>query len=356
MKITPVQGPGQVRDLSTPEHVRTARAEAAFKAGVSSHDKQVAPERTPAQSPVLNQNAISVEELSAIVPPSQTDELIDKNSEEESVETQSGEETTAPVEEPKQDDAQSRRFAQLVRQEKQLRLKAQQQATEFKAKEAALAAREAALTQQPKQDLSNYISKDKLKSDFLSVAAEAGLTYDEITQQYVNAPQRNPVLESHIAKLEAKIASLEEKTVKSEQSYTEQQQQQYQAAVKQIEQDARALVKTDPAYEAIRATNSVKDIVKLITETHAKDGRVMTVEEAAEEIENHLVEEIEKYSRIEKIKKRMATANASPQANVQKTATKQTQPMKTLTNATSSTRQLSSKERAILAFEGRLKS
>ncbi|MDE2106538.1 MAG: hypothetical protein KGL39_55500, partial [Patescibacteria group bacterium] len=106
----------------------------------------------------------------------------------------------------------------------------------------------------------------------------------------------------------------------------------------------------------IRATNSVKDVVDLIEQTFKEEGRVMDVEEAANEVENYLLEEIEKLTRIEKLKKRMeAKPAATPKSDEQTPQKKQPQTMKTLTNAASSSRQLSAKERAILAFKGELK-
>jgi hypothetical protein len=74
-------------------------------------------------------------------------------------------------------------------------------------------------------------------------------------------------------------------------------------------------------------------------------------------VEDYLVDEAVKLANIGKIKKRLSTAPAVPAKTEKQTPTnKQPQTMKTLTNATASTRQLSARERALLAFKGELKS
>ena len=107
-----------------------------------------------------------------------------------------------------------------------------------------------------------------------------------------------------------------------------------------------------PTRRLISSVSAVsKKVVRLITQTYDKDGVLMTVEQAADEVENYLVEEnYSMASKISKIKKRLQES-----ATTEKTGqTQQTQRMNTLTNASASTRKLSSKERAILAFKGQI--
>lgn len=356
MKVTPVAHPAQIKDMSTPDSVRTAKAVEAFNKGQSSYDKAPPVQANAQETPVQNPNAVSVEELGAIQ--AKSEPQIDKV-------TEVAEETQAPAEAtksepPKQDPALADRFNKLARQERALRAKVQQQEQALNAREQAIKAREDALTVKDNQYRDGYISKDRVKADALSVLDEAGVSYDELTQQIINRQPTDPRVMSTISKLEAKIAQLEASAEDSQKSYKEQQQASYQAAVKQIGIDAKNLIKNNPQdYEAIASTGSVKDIVELITKTYEKYGNILTVEEAAQEVENEIVEQGLKISQISKIKQRMNKSNASAQASTQQTQApkQQTQPtsMKTLTNATASSRQLSSKERAILAFKGELK-
>lgn len=359
MKISPVTGPGAIPPNGTPEHVRTAKAIAAFSKGSSSYDRNTASAQSQTSgAPPVNQNAISAEDV--------VKEPVEETQEQpiaaEATPTETVVETTTETK-PEQDPALSRQFAQLARQERALRAQKQQWQTEVKAKEAALAAERATLTQSTqKPDLSNYVSLDDVKRNAWGILAKAGVSYDDITQQAMNQQAVNPQVQAHIDALEAKIAKLQETTDNGAKSYAEQQQNNYQAAVRQIEMDVVTLVKSDPiAYEAIAKTGkgSIKEVVKLIEETFSKDGILLSAEEAAEEVENYLVEQsVKTVSQIDKIKKRMAQTNASSKPTDVKTQSpqKQPQPMKTLTNANSSTRQLSARERALLAFKGELKS
>lgn len=306
------------------------------------------------QSPVQNQNQVAPEEMRAIKAQSEQSAPID---EQDQVVT---EETVETPEVPVEDPAVTRQFAKLAQQERALRAKIQQQESQFQVREAAIKAKEASL-QVPQTDMSKYISKDMFKQDAVAALAEAGMSYEEITQQIMNQQPTDPRVMNTINKLQAKIDALEEQTKTSQKSYQEQQTAAYQAAVKQIELDVKTLVNSDPQYETIKHTAASKDVVELITETYNKDGYLLTVEEAAQQVEEYLADKYTKVANINKIKARINKASATPtQSTTKQTpvdATKQaaTTSMKTLTNANSSTRQLSAKERAVLAFKGELK-
>src|ERR1019366_8155992 len=304
MKITTVTGPGAVQDLSTPEAVRTARAIAAF------NKSSTAPTQGQAQEhPVKDANNVSVEELGAIKSQAQPS---DKTPDSEAPQSPEA----ADSEKAKEDPALTRQFEQLARQERALRAKAQQQDQALKAREAALVAREQALTQAPAFDPKNYIERSRLQQDALGTLEAEGLaTYDDIAQRAISRQPIDPQLQQTINSLKAQINELKAANETSQKSYPEQQQASYKAAVKQIGMDAAQLVKSDPvAYEAITKTGTVREVVKLIEYTYNKDGVLMTVEEAAQEVENYLVEEnYGMATKIDKIKKRIAAANASSQ-------------------------------------------
>jgi hypothetical protein len=343
--------------MSTPEHVRTARAVEAFN-----RVGQQAPTRGQAQEhPVADANNISAEELSAIRPPTQDNGSTVEESPDQTAQEAAPEETPAAAPPKPADTPLSRQYAQLARQERALRAKAQQQDQALKAREAALQAREADLTTKDQTYSKGYIQQERLQKDTLTALAEAGVpfekVYEQLTEHLIGTPV-DPRVNAEMARLKAEIADLKSANDNSRKSYEQQQQSSYQQALKQIEMDARSLVKSDPAtYEAISKTGTVREVVKLIEETYKKDGRLMSVEEAANEIENYLVEEnYGMATRIEKIKRRITQAG-QPKPSDAKTPTQkgQTQPgMKTLTNAAASSRKLSAKERAILAFKGEL--
>ena len=368
MKVTPVASPaGMIQTKANTGNVSsTERAIAAF-------NKASQPAATPQaqQTPVANPNKVSPEEMGAITaaPVAEMTEEIVENTNSETLEaTEETQVEETQEAKPATDPALSRQFAQLARQEKALRAKAQQQDIAMKAREAAIAAKEAALQTTPKQDLSGYISKDKLKTDALSVLADAGVSYEELTNQILTQQPRDPRTEAHIARLEAKLAALEEANQTTQKSYEEQQAAAYQQAVDQIEVKVKKLVYTDPNFEAIKAEGAHKSVVKLIEDVYHNGlpgngadiedlpkGHMMTEAEAAQIIEEHLVEKAMKLSNLKKIKTRMEQASAKPvTTEVKPQATKEQPQMKTLTNATASQRQLSAKERAVLAFKGEL--
>ncbi len=338
MKVSPVAGPGQVQDLSTPEHVRTARMTAAFQAN--------APQAQ--EHPVANPNKISAEEISAIKtkssPLAQEVEAV-----EDSPTTIEAEEVPEKAKDPETE----RRFAQIARQEKALRAKIHQSNLQLKQREAALAAREAAIQAPVQQDLSDYVPRSRLQQDALTVLEEAGVDFNELTNQAINRQPTDSRVLSTIQKLEAKIAQLEESNKTSAIKQEEQTKAQYQAAIKQIRHDVNQLVSSDPEFETVKAMKATKDVVELIEKTYAKDGTILSVEEAAKAVEDYLVEEGFAFTQLSKIKKRMASANASQTSSEEKIqANQQKQPMKTLTNARSGTQKLSVRDRAIARANG----
>lgn len=347
MKLTPLSSPHQIQPPSTSSN-STQRAIEAFNR--ASAPQPGATLGNAQEHPVSNANNISVEELSAIK--AQTLETQDESATVEATEP----EVPKVEEKPEQDPALKRQFEQLARQERQNRLKVQQQQADIKAKEDALNAREAAINAKDQEYKSGYISKDRIKQDALQVLAEAGISYDDVTNQILNQVPTDPRVNATISRLEAKIAELEGKTQAQETNWKQQQAESYQSAVKQIEADAKSLIKSDPTgFEAVSKTpGAIKEVVKLIEETWHKDGILLSVEEAAQEVENYLIEEgVKTYTQIEKIKKRLAESSTKTKPEEKTPQPQQTQtPMKTLTNKASSTRQLSAKERAILRFKG----
>ncbi len=249
-----------------------------------------------------------------------------------------------------------KRFKELEQRAKLQAIKArqiQQQQLALKAQEDALKAREASIQAEAAKYQQGYISQDRLKQDPLSVLAEAGLSYDELTQQLLNQQPANPRLEAMLKRQEDKIRELESKLDGQSKSYQENQQQAYNQALKQIENDTKSLVKSDPAYEAIRATNSVSDVVDLIKQTYEQDGILLTVEEAAQQVEDYLVEEATKLTKLQKIKQRLQAEATKPVKQPSPQPQAQPKPqMKTLTNAGASSRPMTARERAIAAFKG----
>jgi hypothetical protein len=334
----------------------------------SSRDKAIAmlAGAAPAEG-TIDQNNIAPENMSLATPDTNAlnaDMQTSVSSEkQETVQAETAQVAETPKEnkQPEQkSDEVSKHYEKLIKQEKALRAKE----IAIKQREAELKAKEDSLNLTPKIDQSSYIDKNRLKTDPLSVLAEAGLSYEELTNQLLNSSPKDPRVEATINELKAEIEQLRKANEKSSKYQEEQQQQAYQAAVKQIEVDVQTLVERDTNFETIKATGTANEVVKLITETYHKDGILLSIEEAAQQVEDYLTEEYSKIASINKIKSRLEkslatkpqpSTDAKPQSEIQQQP-KQTQPtMKTLTNNTSASRQLTARERALLAFKGELK-
>lgn len=208
-------------------------------------------------------------------------------------------------------------------------VKAQQSAMDAKIKAAVDAA------------LSQY--RGRLKEAPLDVLNEEGLTYDQLVEQAVNAPDP----ETRAIKQELK--ALREAQLKQTEDSQNSAKAQRESAITQIRNDAADLIESDPTFEVIKATESVEDVVDLITRTFDETGKLLTVEKAAQMVEEELHAEAIRIANISKVKAKLtpATVEQSKQQD-----NKQQQKPMTLTNNMTSTRPMSARERAIAAFKG----
>lgn len=296
------------------------------------------------QTAVKNPSSVSVEELSAIKAPAKL------SGQENTVEAPT---STAPAETRAPEEPLSSQFAALARREKAARAKAAQQSAELEAAKSALRAQEEALKARELEYSSKYVAKDSFQQDPLKALTDAGLSYDQITEMLLNQAQAptNPAYDRTIAELKSQIAELKAHSTDARKLIEDRDVQARTQAVNQIQADVNKLVFTDPAFETIKATGQGKEVVRLIEETFDKEGVLMSVEEAAQAIEDYLVEEMyQAVSKSEKVRKRLQTVSA-PQSQKQTPPSSNNQ-LKTLTNSVGSNRQLSAKERAILAFKG----
>lgn len=345
------EGPTVLTPPSTSAQDARARAIAKLTQGPTPPAAAKAPNSQ--EHPVANPSKISPEESSVVQNPSKI-EGKDEQGQKSTSDTADKLEAKADKEEPL-----SSQFALLARKEKALRAKVQAQDAAIKAREQALLAKEAELKTKEASYSSDFVPKSKLTEDPLSVLAEIGIDYDALTQLVLNRPQMDPTTKAYLQKLEAQVKAQADVQEKGRLEAAEAQKAQYQQAVNQIRNEAKALVQKDASYETIKETGSVDQVVELIEETFKADGILLTVEEAAQEVENYLVEEALKLSRIEKIRKRlMPKEEPKPEAAQasapEKQESQKSQPKPTLTNSIGVNRTLSPRERAILAFQGKL--
>lgn len=252
----------------------------------------------------------------------------------------------------------SPQYAALARREMELRKR-----------DEAIKAREAALKAKDDEYATKYIPKDKLSKDPLAAIYESGMTKDQLIELILNGPQAaDPVM----SKVQEEINSLKAAQEAQAKAQAEQQTQSYERAVAEIRKQATSLVDSNEEYATIKETDSSEAIVELITQTYKAEGTLLSVEDAAKQVEDHLLEEALKMAALTKVKARLTPAqeeatiaavdpNKKPTlAELQAAKRTTTQPIKTLTNAATAvpSKPLSNRDRrdrAIAAFMGQLK-
>lgn len=244
-------------------------------------------------------------------------------------------------------EALSPKFAALAKKEKELRSRVQA----LKAEQDAIKAEKEAFKAKQAEYESSYVPKAKLKDLITQDPGSLGLTQEELLNLALNGPKPENALEQ---KLMAKIQELEEKQAKSASDIESQQTKAYERAVNQVRTETKALVESDERFETIKATNSVDSVVELIKKTFDEEEILLSVEDAAQQVEDYLVEQALNLAQLKKIKEKLAPKPAEqPQA-----PPKQPQTMNTLTHAVNATtKPLTAdgrRERAILAFQGKL--
>lgn len=184
----------------------------------------------------------------------------------------------------------------FAQREKQLRVQQQKWTQERNAQQAEMLALKAKITEYE----TGYISRDRIKADPWSAFNESGADYNQLTEQLLQQPQ-DPVTKS----LMAKIKQIEQRQVENEKLTASKEQQSYDNALKAIDTEAKMLVDTDPEFESIKAESMHEAITELIKQTFDSDGYLMDVREAALQVEQHLVENALRMSKLSKVQAKL---------------------------------------------------
>jgi len=255
--------------------------------------------------------------------------------------------TEAPKEEVKANPDMEKRFEQMARREKMLRA----QAREIEQQRKEIAEREARLLQ-PQQP--NW--QEKLKNDLTGTLTEAGFSYEDVLNQFVN----NTPQDIAIRQLQRQLQAYEDGQKKLQDSLQEQQKQSYSQALKQIKTEVAQLVKVSPDdFETLAANgeSAQQAVVKLIEQTFNEEGYVMDVADACQQVEDYLVEQAVQLAKLKKVQAKLTPAQVAEKAEAAKPGTTVTPAAKTLTHSTTTTsKPMTAKERrerAINAFLGK---
>lgn len=350
----PLASPMKVEGtLNSSQAAKAARERAIAKLSSGNEPQQnQASENTPVQNPTQ----VSPEELGAI----KAKTPVESNTNVEAVPKSEGQinNSDGSKEPPKEvtpvksevEQPLSSQYAQLARKEKALRVQAQA----IKAREEAFKAQEASLKSKETEMQSQFISKDRLTKDPMAVLAESGISYEQLTQLALNAPSAEAqAYNAELSSLKAEIKALKDGQENARKSFEDNQKNAYDQTLTQIKNQVSKLVAEEgDNYETVKATNSIQDVVDLIEKTYNADHVLLTVEEAAQAVEDHLVEEAVKIAKLKKIQSRLKPAESNAAPKVTETQQSKQSQVNTLTNAVGGSQRLSARDRALLAFKG----
>lgn len=202
-----------------------------------------------------------------------------------------------------------------------------------------------------------YVPKSRIKEDPLALFKDGLITYDQMTEAILGAGNK---ADPTILELQRKNADLESKVSKMSETFESSQKSQIDQAKKQITADVKMFLGQNTEFEVLNSLGdegATEAVTQLIFDTWEKEDRLMSEEEAAKTIEEHMMGEAIRLARLAKVQKALAPEATETPAAAQTPArdTKAVgQKLTTLSNAvTTSGRKLTPVERAKLAFMGK---
>lgn len=142
---------------------------------------------------------------------------------------------------------------------------------------------------------------EKLKNKDYSAVDELGLNYEEIVKHELNKEAaKNPEQE--------RVRQLEEKLSAIEKAQEENVVKEYQANQALWKQEIVKTIKENDDFSTVRDLGAEDIVLQHINDSFEEDGIELTVEQAAKEIEDALLEKAEKYASVSKIKNKVPEA------------------------------------------------
>lgn len=204
----------------------------------------------------------------------------------------------APKEPSAEEQQFAAKFAALSRKEKQIRdreraLQQQMSAMEQRMKE----------LEEGRSEVSKYKElPNRLKKEPLKVLEESGLTFEQLAEMVLNDGKPTPDmhLQETLTPIQQKIKELEEKLAAKEAA---EQESKVEATLQQFMGQLTDFVNGTEDYELIRANDAVDLVYDVIEQHHSETGEILSNKEAADAVENYLLEEAKKLVDREKVKK-----------------------------------------------------
>lgn len=254
-------------------------------------------------------------------------------------------------EEKKEPTEDEKRLRTLLAREKQLfsfrkKLEEDQKSLELQRKEH----EEKLNTSKPWVEAAELSKQDKLQA-----LAKLGITYDELTQQIINNGQVPPAQIAEKTAKDTVLQALEDFKKEQLKVQTESQTNQYNQALKQVENNFKYVVDRSDKYPLVKASENYQDMVKEYEAEFHRRGVFPPLEEILDKAEQEAVNGVKQLLEIPGIRERILGESPKP---TQETITSRPQTLSHRTIAsTPSPKPMSEQERrqrAIDAFYGRI--
>ena len=247
---------------------------------------------------------------------------------EEALQEKAAEEASEPEE-----DKFASKFAALSRRDKELR----EREAEINNKLALLEEKFAALENPPKPEKEPELPLEyRLKSNPLETLKEMGLGYDKLTELALNDGKLTTDMQMQLMReeLESKFGSeLERLQNELAEKEKAQEEQKYEEVVNNYMNELTEFVNTDQKYELIRANDSVDLVYDVIEDYYNETGRILDMNEAADQVEAYLEEELDRIvNNTQKLQEKFGLTKAEAEKIVEAQEQKSSNDSPTLSN------------------------
>ncbi len=201
--------------------------------------------------------------------------------------------------------------------------------------------------------------KEKISAKDFSEAEALGLSYEDYTKYVLEKQEGEDPKEARIRALEERLAAKE----KDEETSAANQ---YEETIGEYKKEIAKLVSLDPEFSSIKELKREDAVLQLILDAFEADGEELTVNEAARQIEDYLVDYGKKFTSLPKFK--TTNEEAKPQEVEQRmlprpmvgrtltndmTVNSEKRPLKSLQHLSESERYAEARRRVLERREGK---
>lgn len=129
--------------------------------------------------------------------------------------------------------------------------------------------------------------KSSIQAKDFSKAEELGLSYEDYTQYLLQKQQTEDPQSQALKEIKAEIDSIKK-------GQEESAAKQYEATVAEYKEEISSLVDKDERFRSIKKLDRQDAVLQLILDSWEEDGSELSIEEAAKDVENYLVEHAKK--------------------------------------------------------------